>query len=90
MTWLMKLFWGLRVRYKLWLRERKPVPSFCKSCGVDVRDFYVSDEVWQRVMGEDYRVLCYQCFCVACEEVGVFPVWRLEPLEDEHWRLKER
>ena len=81
----MKLCWLIRVRVKLFLNKVLfvDVPSFCKSCGCPVRDFYVSDDVWEKIQIhiKGGNTLCYNCFCDICEKVGLFPVWKLEQLD---------
>ena len=74
-----KLFRFVRVWYKLltaklWLRD-----SFCKQCGVDVRDFHAPDDVWKQVEPHiKYgNVLCYQCFSDVCADVRLPAVWCL-------------
>lgn len=72
---------ALRVAYKRWKSGRRLVPAFCKRCGRDVHDFVAPDDVWKKVA--DYtgmNVLCYDCFCDVCEEIGEQSVWRLEIL----------
>jgi hypothetical protein len=54
--------------------------SFCKSCGRDIHDFSVSDDVWGKI--EPYikhgNVLCYDCFCDYCGKRGLPTVWELK------------
>lgn len=59
------------------------IPSFCKQCGRDVKNFQVSDEIWELIEPKiKYgSVLCYECFCQKCEEVGLLPIWKLEKIE---------
>jgi hypothetical protein len=73
----------IRLYLKLLLREFFAIPSFCKSCGVNVRDFSAKDEVWQQIEPHiKYgHVLCYNCFCDICAKLKLSSVWRLEPLE---------
>ena len=56
------------------------INSFCKQCGRDVYDFQVSDKIWNCIHPKIKRgnVLCYECFCKTCEEVGICNVWKLE------------
>lgn len=63
---LSKPFWKLRVFIKtvlLKLHIRRV--SYCKECGIDVRDFSVSDEDWNRVWkySGGKNVLCWNCYC---------------------------
>jgi hypothetical protein len=59
------------------------VNSFCKQCGRDVRDFIAPDEVWELISSKikNGNVLCYECFCDKCEEVGLLSVWKLEKID---------
>lgn len=34
------------------------------------------DEIWNKIQFDD--VLCYDCFCDKCREVGIFTVWKLK------------
>jgi hypothetical protein len=70
----------LKVLYKLMKKKFMIVPSFCKDCGIDVKDFIVPDEIWKQIeptikLG---NVLCYQCFCKHCENIGLPIVWELK------------
>lgn len=58
------------------------IDSFCKICGVDVRDFIVDEDVWDRVQAHIPRgnTLCYNCFCDACQVEGLPSLWKLERL----------
>ena len=79
----MKPFFLVRVWWKLFLRRFMLVDSFCKCCGVDVRDFRAPDDVWDQVLrlGGMHRVLCYNCFCDKCEWIGVPTGWRLSNID---------
>ena len=75
----MNLFFRVRVWWKLFLRRFMLVDSFCKRCGVDVRDFHAPDNVWEKIEPhiKHGNVLCYQCFCDVCAEVGLEAMWYL-------------
>ena len=63
---LHKSLWSLRVFIKTGLlRARLRNISFCKNCGIDVRDFSVTDDNWERIhkISGDKNVLCYNCYC---------------------------
>lgn len=83
----MKLLYWLRVHWKLWLRRHFTIASFCKECGRDVRDFDAPYEAWARIapLIKLGTVLCYECFCDACEAAGVYygGCWRLVALNAE-------
>lgn len=69
----------IRVLFKLLKRTLMPTVSFCKCCGRDVHDFSAPDDIWKEV---DSRikfghVLCYDCFCEVCGELGFPTVWKL-------------
>lgn len=75
----MNLFFRVRVWWKrqtsrLWLRD-----SFCKVCGVDVRDFHAPDGIWDQVfrLGGMNQTLCYNCFCDKCLHIGLPGTWHL-------------
>lgn len=74
---------ALRVKAKLLLRRITLIPSFCKRCGRDVKDFHAPDDVWCKVESHipDGSVLCYSCFVDACIELGEEPVWRVSYAE---------
>jgi hypothetical protein len=69
-----------RVAFKLWLSKYKCIASFCKDCGRDVTDFIVPDDVWIKIEPtiKRGRVLCYDCFCEHCRQIGLPAVWKLE------------
>ena len=81
----MKPILVIRVYVKLFLNKTLHIDmsSFCKHCGCSVRDFVVSDDVWDKVQKHIKRgnTLCYNCFSDICERVGLFPVWKLEKLD---------
>lgn len=61
-----KPFWVLRVNIKKILNTiniRKV--SYCKECGIDVRDFNTPDNDWNRVWkySKGKNVLCWNCYC---------------------------
>lgn len=58
--------WKLRLWFKLILRRFKAIPSFCKVCGIRIRDFRVPDGVWNSVIGSS-ETRCWNCFSDACE-----------------------
>ena len=78
-----KFFCKLRVHYKLIKRKFVCINSFCKECGVDVRDFSAPDEVWAKVEPEiKYGyTLCYNCFCDFCCKWKLPSCWKLDYLE---------
>ena len=61
------------------------VPSFCKNCGIEVRDFSVTDDIWKRIQPHiKYgNTLCYNCFSDACVKAGLPANWRLEYLDQK-------
>lgn len=75
----MNLFFRIRVWWKLLKRRFFVVNSFCKLCGVAVRDFNAPDDVWKQIEPhiKQGNVLCYQCFCDLCEVVGIETAWSL-------------
>jgi len=76
----MKVFYKIRLYYKLIKRKFMVVNTFCKECGRDVHDFKAPDWVWNEIeKGIRYgNVLCYDCFCRKCEEKGLPSVWQLK------------
>ena len=61
-----KPFWIVRIFIKnLLLKLNIRKVSFCKECGIDVRDFSVSDEKWNRVWryNDGKNILCWNCYC---------------------------
>jgi len=59
-----KFFWLLRILIKkVLLKLNLRNVSFCKSCGIDVRDFSVSDEEWRKNVPNNMNVLCWNCYC---------------------------
>jgi len=79
MRWLRRA----RVAWKRLLSRAKLVPSFCKVCGRDVRDFVAPDDVWERVVGDRGTVRCYDCFADACARAGLERTWRLVKLDEQ-------
>ena len=75
----MKILFRVRVVWKLLLRRFIVVDSFCKLCGVDVRDFAAPDDVWKQINPQikHGHVVCYNCFCDLCAEVGLTTMWCL-------------
>lgn len=67
--------------YKLIKSKFQVTNSFCKECGRDVHDFLAPDEIWSKVEPEiKYgKVLCYDCFCQKCQELGLPSVYFLVP-----------
>jgi len=75
----------VRVLYKLFLVKicNLHLASFCKICGVNVRDFSVSDDIWLKVREHIKfgNTLCYNCFCDICREINLPSVWELKELK---------
>jgi hypothetical protein len=70
----------MRIKWKRFLANRRLVPSFCKMCGRDVHDYIAPDDVWRKVEPEikSGDVLCYDCFCEVCKNIGQPTVWMLK------------
>lgn len=78
----MKIFYWLRVKYKKLKSNFICIDSFCKICGRDVHDFIVDDYIWEKIdKCIDGHVLCYDCFCEKCQELGMLGVWKLEEID---------
>ena len=71
-------FW-FRLHLKLFLKKYILIDSFCKVCGRTVHDFYVNDDIWEKVSPRKNGngVLCYDCFCERSSEKGLPCVWEL-------------
>lgn len=76
---MIKIFYFIRVSYKLFKRKYFATNSFCKECGRYVNDFSVRDDIWDRVDKPIKRghILCYDCFCKKCEQLNLPTVWEL-------------
>lgn len=59
------------LRYKWAGRLRRQTCANCYRDGRTAIWFYVPDDVWASVMGEDQRVLCLPCFDRLAERCGV-------------------
>lgn len=63
--YLSKPIWISRIIIKkILLKSSIRRVSFCKECGIDVRDFNVSDNDWDTVskLTNGKNVLCYNCY----------------------------
>jgi len=58
-------------------------PAVCKVCGVGIRDFLVTVDVWEVVIGAESKTVCYNCFCDACDVAGVDSMWELRSLGED-------
>ena len=58
--------------------------SFCKECGRQVHDFSAPNDVWLKIdpLIKYGHVLCYDCFCEKCKEVGLPTVWKIISIND--------
>lgn len=76
---MLNLLFRVRVWLKLLMRRFFLVKSFCKLCGVDVRDYHAPDDVWRQIEPhvKHGNVLCYNCFVDLCEVVGAEAAWHL-------------
>jgi hypothetical protein len=74
----------LRLAFKLLLRRWFLLPSFCKRCGRRVPDVSAPDDAWAAVESRLRRghVLCYDCFCEVCADIGLPSVWALRELAE--------
>jgi hypothetical protein len=73
---------NIRVWYKTHLSKYRLIPEFCKCCGRDTRGFLAPNDVWDKVATyTGVNVLCYDCFCDICGQLGFLAVWKLnDPL----------
>ena len=65
---------------KLLLKVGLNIPSFCKMCGREVRDFSVTNDDWDkiRVHIKYGNILCYNCFSdLFSKHTGRKEVWNL-------------
>jgi hypothetical protein len=71
---------NIRVWIKLQLRKFTLINSFCRRCGVDVRDFQASDYTWEKISKDikNGNTLCYNCFCDLCEKNGLPSYYELK------------
>lgn len=62
-----------RMRVKLLLKRFFTINSFCRHCGVDVRDFDVDNAIWEKIrpLIKHGNTLCFNCFSDACLSVGL-------------------
>lgn len=61
-----KPFWIIRIVIKgILLKFHIRKVSYCKECGIDIRDFDVPDEQWNRVFkyNKGKNTLCWNCYC---------------------------
>lgn len=81
----MKLFYYLRVSYKLFKRRYFTIDSFCKECGRDVHDFSVPDDIWKLIDKtiKHGHILCYDCFCEKCKVLNLPTVWELKEISED-------
>lgn len=79
---MIKIFYFVRISYKLLKRKYFATNSFCKECGRDVNDFSVRDDIWDRVDKTIKRghILCYDCFCKKCKQLNLPTVWELKDM----------
>ena len=82
---LIRYFHLLRIFLKLFKVRvlNLPTNSFCKRCGVDVRDFSVTDDIWKQIephIKYGYT-LCYNCFSDIWHQLGNKSTWKLEELK---------
>ena len=59
-------FWKIRALIKtILLRLGLRKVSFCKYCGIDVRDYDAPDDKWGIVfkLSKNKSVLCWNCYC---------------------------
>ena len=60
----------------------------CRDCGRNVHDFIVPDDLWIEVIGHNWGVWCYDCFCNrADEKLGL--KWRMEIIKWRNNNMKE-
>jgi len=83
---LIRYFHLLRIFLKLFKVRilNLPTNSFCKRCGVDVRDFSVTDDIWEQVepcIGYKFScspIVCYNCFSDIWHKLGHNNIWELK------------
>jgi hypothetical protein len=65
-----------RIAWKRLVSRWRMIPSYCRGCGCDVRDFVAPYWAWSAAARGD-EILCYNCFADRCGQLGLDPVWRL-------------
>lgn len=82
---LVRCFYLIRIFIKLFKVRvlNLSTNSFCKRCGIDVRDFTVTDDIWEQI--QPYikygYTLCYNCFSDIWHQLGHKSTWELKELE---------
>lgn len=74
-----KILHFLRLRFKKQLSKFLCIPSFCKVCGVEVRDFEVPQYLWESIVGDEGTVWCFHCFSDVCTKRGICTYFKLIP-----------
>lgn len=72
---------NVKVFVKLILRRIVCIPSFCRVCGIDVRDYIAPEGVWEIIRNDipNGNTLCYNCFCDLCQKhnINYGEAWKL-------------
>ena len=74
-----KLFWKLRLIAKnLWNKVlHREIASYCKRCGIKVRDFSIDNKWWKKVIKDKYNTVCYHCFCDLSAEANLPSIYAI-------------
>lgn len=57
-----KLYWGLTGKFCI-TYELIAECARCYDCGRNVHDWHAPDWLWEEVIGHEWGVWCYDCFC---------------------------
>jgi len=78
-------FWTLRIYIKFFKRDvlHFSTDSFCRRCGIDVRDFSVTNAIWDKVRPyiKYGNTLCYNCFSDIWYQIGYNNIWELKKMK---------
>ncbi|MFW6002650.1 MAG: hypothetical protein ACOCQD_04855 [archaeon] len=71
---LLRLFRGLRYLFKDIKNRFQWDYESCEDCGTPFRIAYsVTDELWNKVYGDDSGCLCLNCFLLRAFKKGIYP-----------------
>ena len=74
----MIIFYKIRIFLKGICKRFICIDSYCKDCGRTIQDFMVKDDIWRKIVGDNQKELCYNCFQKRAKKVGISDYIALE------------
>lgn len=76
-------YWQPLVLLKFIISRVTIIDNYCKKCGKETEPFFVDNDIWAKVVGNEYinMELCFRCFDLINEQKGFHMCWQVTELK---------